>query len=120
MFLDYVKNNFPNIKTNFFGYKGSQPVWELILRGDNKIPISLNLSRKPHLKYYSSDRISQYLGNGSCLFVDINSNLDDLFNNDEVVFFDGMNLDDFGKKVDYYSKNHTEAKKIAKRMGKGS
>ena len=55
------------------------------------------------------------MGNGSCLFVDRNSNLDDLFNNDEVVFFDGMDLDDFGKKIDYYSKNHSEAKRIAKK-----
>ena len=116
VFLDHVNNNFPNIKTNFFGYKGNQPVWGADFEREiSKSPISLNLSRKPHLKYYSSDRISQYLGNGSCLFVDRNSNLDDLFNNDEVVFFDGMDLDDFGKKIDYYSKNHSEAKRIAKK-----
>ena len=116
LFLDHIKNNFPSIKTNFFGYSGIQPVWGVDFEREiSKSPISLNLSRMPHLKYYSSDRISQYLGNGSCLFVDKNSKLDDLFNENEVVFFDGTDLDDFGKKIDYYSKNHIEAKKIAKR-----
>ena len=116
VFLDHVNNNFPNIKTNFFGYKGSQPVWGAEFEREiSKSPISLNLSRKPHLKYYSSDRISQYLGNGSCLLVDKNSNLEDLFNNDEVVFFDGTDLNEFGEKIDYYSRNHIEAKRIAKK-----
>ena len=86
VFLDHIKKNFSKIKTNFFGYKGNQPVWGADFEREiSKSPISLNLSRKPHLKYYSSDRISQYLGNGSCLFVDRNS------------------------------KNHSEAKRIAKK-----
>ena len=115
-FLDFIIEKYPNIKTNFFGYKGRQPVW-----GDEfdneicKSPISLNLSRKPHIKYYSSDRIAQYLGNGSCLFVDINSKLNELFNDDEVVFFDSNNMDDFGKKIDYFSKNINKTKEIAKK-----
>ena len=115
-FLDFIIEKYPNIKTNFFGYKGRQPVWGNEF--DNEIcksPISLNLSRKPHIKYYSSDRIAQYLGNGSCIFVDINSKLNELFNNDEVVFFDSNNLDDFGKKIDYFSKNISKTKEIAKK-----
>ena len=49
------------------------------------------------------------------MFVDKNSNLEELFNNDEVVFFDGMDLNEFGEKIDYYSRNHIEAKRIAKK-----
>ena len=115
-FLDFIIEKYPNIETNFFGYKGRQPVWGNEF--DNEIcksPISLNLSRKPHIKYYSSDRIAQYLGNGSCLFVDMNSKLNELFNDDEVVFFDSNNLDDFGKKIDYFSKNISKTKEIAKK-----
>ena len=115
-FLDFIIEKYPNIKTNFFGYKGRQPVWGNEF--DNEIcksPISLNLSRKPHIKYYSSDRIAQYLGNGSCLFVDINSKLNELFNDDEVIFFDSNNLDSFGKKIDYFSKNISKTKEIAKK-----
>ena len=115
VFLEYIEKNHKSIKTNFFGYRGIQPVWGADFEREIiKSPISLNLSRKPNLKYYSSDRISQYLGNGSCLFVDINSKLEDLFTNEEVVFFDSMDLIDFGKKIDFYTRHIDEAKKIAK------
>ena len=115
-FLDFIIEKYPNIKTNFFGYKGRQPVWGNEFDDEIcKSPISLNLSRKPHIKYYSSDRIAQYLGNGSCLFVDINSKLNELFNDDEVIFFDSNDLDSFGKKIDYFSKNISKTKEIAKK-----
>ncbi len=115
-YLDYIIENYPEIKTNFFGHKGRQPIWGN--KFDNEVcksPLSLNLSRKPHIKYYSSDRLAQYLGNGSCLFVDINSKLNELFNKDEVVFYDSQDLIDFGKKISFYSKNHSIAKQIAKK-----
>ena len=115
VFLDFIEKNHSSIKTNFFGYNGTQPIWgSYFEREISKSPISLNLSRKPSLKYYSSDRISQYLGNGSCIFVDINSKLEDLFTNEEVVFFDSNDLVDFGKKIEYYSKHVDKAKRIAK------
>ncbi len=116
VYLDFIKNEYPEIKTNFFGYDNIQPVWGAEFEREiSKSPISLNLSRKPHLKYYSSDRISQYLGNGSCIFVDKNSQLEDLFANDEVVYFDSADLNDFGKKINYYVNNKDEAKRIAKK-----
>ena len=116
VYLDFIKSEYPEIKTNFFGYDNIQPVWGAEFEREiSKSPISLNLSRKPHLKYYSSDRISQYLGNGSCIFVDKNSQLEDLFSNDEVVYFDSADLNDFGKKINYYVDNKDEAKRIAKK-----
>ncbi|MDC3085929.1 glycosyltransferase [Pelagibacteraceae bacterium] len=115
VYLEFISNNYPEIRNNFFGYNGIQPVWGSVFENElSKSPISLNLSRKPNLKYYSSDRISQYLGNGSCIFVDKNSQLDDLFTNDEVVFFDSEDLTDFGKKISYYIANINETKRIAK------
>ena len=115
VYLDFIKNEFPEIKTNFFGYENIQPVWGAEFEREiSKSPISLNLSRKPHLKYYSSDRISQYLGNGSCIFVDKNSQLEDLFTNDEVIFFETDDLADFGKKISYYTSNKDETRRIAK------
>ena len=116
IYLDHIKINCPEIKTNFFGYKGKQPVWgSEFEREISKSPISLNLSRKPNLKYYSSDRISQYLGNGSCIFVDKNSRLEDLFSNDEVIFFDCEDLNEFEKKIKYHVNNIDVAKSIAKK-----
>ncbi len=116
VYLDHIKNNCPEIKTNFFGYNDVQPIWGAEFEREiSKSPISLNLSRKPNLKYYSSDRISQYLGNGSCVFVDKNSRLEDLFSDDEVVFFDSNDLNEFGKKIKHYVDNKDEAKRIAKK-----
>ena len=116
MLLDLITENYPEIKTNFFGYMGKQPVWGNNFENEiSKSPMSLNLSRKPYTKYYSSDRISQYLGNGSCIFVDINSKLNDLFTNDEVIFFNSNDLEEFGKKIEYYSNHINEVKKTAKK-----
>ncbi len=115
IYLDHIKSKCPEIKTNFFGYNNVQPIWGAEFEREiSKSPISLNLSRKPNLKYYSSDRISQYLGNGSCIFVDKNSQLDDLFTYDEVVFFETEDLTDFSKKISYYIANINEARRIAK------
>ncbi len=116
IYLDHIKNNCSEIKTNFFGYKGIQPVWGAEFEKEiSKSPISLNLSRKPNLKYYSSDRISQYLGNGSCIFVDKNSRLEDLFSNDEVIFFDSEDLNEFEKKIKFHVNNKDVAKRVAKK-----
>tara|TARA_A100001015_G_scaffold287225_1_gene356768 strand:+ start:181 stop:666 length:486 start_codon:yes stop_codon:yes gene_type:complete len=75
----------------------------------------LDISRKPHIKYYSSDRISQYMGNGSCVFIDINSGLNELFNDNEAVFFDSYDLDEFQRKILYYVENIQETRSIAKK-----
>ena len=116
VYLDFIRKNYPEIKTNFFGYNDVQPIWGAEFEREiSKSPISLNLSRKPNLKYYSSDRISQYLGNGSCIFVDIKSKLEDLFTKDEVIFFNSEDLNEFGKKIKYYLDNKDEVKRIAKR-----
>jgi len=90
-FLEKIQNAIPELKANFFGYKGKQPVWGSEFEKQLELsPMSLNLSRKPHIKYYSSDRIAQYLGNGSALFIDRISELEDLFTNNEVFFYEDI------------------------------
>ncbi len=116
IFLDHITKNYPKIKTNFYGYLGKQPVWGNEFEKElNKSPISLNLSRKPYLKFYSSDRISQYLGNGSCIFIDINSKLDELFTNEEVIFFDSNDVTSLGKKLHDALENIDNVRSIAKK-----
>ena len=116
VYLEFISNNYPEIRNNFFGYNGIQPVWGRVFENElSKSPISLNLSRKPYIKYYSSDRISQYLGNGSCLFVDINSKLEDLFTKEEVIFYDSNDIQGFGKKLYEALNNIDDVRNIAKR-----
>jgi len=107
-----IKEKLPMLRTNFFGIGNIHPVWGADFEKElSRSPMSLNLSRVPHLKYYSSDRLSQYLGNGSAVFIDYKSNLNDLFNNDEAIFYSSN--DELIKKIDYYSKNINKVKTIA-------
>ena len=58
----------------------------------NQAKMGLNLSRTNSVKYYTSNRISSLIGNGLMTFIDIKTQLDDFFYNDEVIFY--KNIDD--------------------------
>tara|TARA_B110000858_G_scaffold70281_1_gene81631 strand:- start:174 stop:1232 length:1059 start_codon:yes stop_codon:yes gene_type:complete len=110
--IHLVEEKLPKLRTNFFGIDDIQPVWGADFEKElSRCPMSLNLSRAPHLKYYSSDRIAQYLGNGSAIFIDYKSKLNDLFKEDEAIFYD--NDDELIEKIDYFSKKTNEVKNIA-------
>ena len=110
--MQQIQERLPNLKTNFFGINNIQPIWGADFEKElSRSPMSLNLSREPHLKYYSSDRISQYLGNGSAVFIDYKSKLNDLFNIDQAIFYNSN--DELIEKIDYYSQNINEVKNIA-------
>ena len=49
--------------------------------------MGLNLSRGKPIKYYSSDRIAQLMGNGLLTFIDQKTCYGDFFNNDEMIFY---------------------------------
>ena len=53
--------------------------------------MGLNLSRGQPVKYYSSDRIAQLLGNGLLTFVDIRTKFDHFFSNNQIVFYNDLN-----------------------------
>ena len=111
-FLLKIESTIPELKTNFFGFKNRQPVWGSEFEKQLKLsPMSLNLSRKPHLKYYSSDRIAQYLGNGSAVFVDRVSQLEDLFSNEEVFFYE--DIDGIIKLIKDLIMDFSHVKKVA-------
>ena len=91
-----------------------QPVWgdEFITCLSNS-KMGLNLSRGKPIKYYSSDRIAQLMGNGLLTFIDKQTKYDDFFKNDEMVFYN--NIDDLSEKIKKYSKDLKNMKKIAKK-----
>ena len=47
----------------------------------------MNLSQGKPLKYYSSDRIAQLMGNGIATLIDKKTRLNKLFTEKEVVFY---------------------------------
>ena len=113
-FLDKLLKKIHGIKHDFRGFKNIQPIWG---NDFNKALINskmgLNLSRGTPTKYYSSNRIASILGNGLLTFVDIKTELNDFFNNDEIIFYN--NIDDLASKIKFYSKNDKLRKRIAKK-----
>ena len=91
-----------------------QPIW-----GDDfknnlyNSKIALNLSQGKPLKYYSSDRIAQLMGNGIATLIDKKTQLDDLFSSNSAIFYNS--LDDLNIKLNKLIKNDALRNKIAKK-----
>ena len=91
-----------------------QPIWaEQFLEKISNSTMGLNLSRGKPVKYYSSDRIAQLVGNGLLTFIDDKTYLKEIFSKNEVIFY--KNIDDLAYKINKYKKDKSERKKLAKR-----
>ena len=114
----------PEMRCNYHGFDGKPEVFgvdfytalsqckmglNLSHMQTTKAPIRLATSEEKYL--YSSDRISQYLGNGLLTFTHSDNHLDVLFSEDEIVFFDGK--DDLAEKIRHYLSHDEERKRIA-------
>ena len=114
LFVNKLMTITKNIRFNIFGINNIQPVWS----DDFKVQISktkmgLNLSQGKPIKYYSSDRISQLIGNGLLTFIDVDTKLDHFFKKDEVIFY--KSLKDLSQKIIKYSLDNKLRAKIAKK-----
>ena len=102
-----------NINFDIYGMNNVQPIW-----GDNFLSkisnssMGLNLSRGKPMKYYSSDRIAQLLGNGLLTFIDKKTGFDDFLTKQHVVFYN--NIEDLTIKLSKYKRDVKERKLIAK------
>ena len=89
-----------------------QPIWgEQFLKRISNCYMGINLSRGKPIKYYSSDRIAQLLGNGLLTFINKKTYLSDFFTNKEMVFY--KDIDDLSYKINKYKKDVKIGKKIA-------
>ena len=113
-FIDKLIKKTPNIKYDLYGLKNIQPIWADNFKvAISKAKMGLNLSQGKSIKYYSSDRITQLIGNGLLTFIDKKTQLNDFFKNDEVIFYNS--LEDLAKKIIKYSNNDKLRRKIAKK-----
>ena len=102
-----------NIKFDFYGIEKNQPIW-----GDNfvqqlsKSKMALNLSRGKPIKYYSSDRLAQLMGNGLLTFIDAKTKYSDFFNKNELITY--SDFSDLNEKINRYKKNDKQRKSIAR------
>ena len=103
-----------NLKFDVYGMNNVQPVWaEQFLEKISNSYMGLNLSRGKPIKYYSSDRIAQLIGNGLLTFIDQRTYLSDFFSSKEIIFYKDIN--DLSYKLNKYKKDKKNGKKIAKK-----
>jgi len=102
-----------NIKFDLYGMNNKQPIWgDNFLKKISNSKMGLNLSRGVPVKYYSSDRLAQLIGNGLLTFIDKKTHYDDFFTNREMIFYN--NLDDLTEKIQKYKKNTKERISISR------
>ena len=113
-FLNNLVKKLNNINYDFYGLNNKEPIW-----GDNffqalkNSKMGLNLSRGEATKYYSSNRIATLMGNGLLTFIDKKTKFEDIFKSDEIILYE--NISDLKDKIEFYKKNNSLRKKIAKK-----
>ena len=112
-FLNKLVSVTPDIKFDIYGIKKIQPIWaDHYFKTIQNAKMGLNLSRGDAIKYYSSDRITQIIGNGLVCLIDEKTQYNNFFNSNEMVFY--KNVSDLSEKIIKISKDEKLRKKIAK------
>ena len=98
VFLENLLARTPNIKFDLYGIKKVQPIWaDHYFKTIANAKMGLNLSRGEAIKYYSSDRITQIIGNGLVCLIDEKTKYQDFFDKDEMVFY--KSISDLSEKI---------------------
>ena len=105
------KNN--NINFDIYGMNNIEPIWaNQFITSLSKSSMALNLSRGAPVKYYSSDRIAQLMGNGLLTFIDKKTHFGDFFSDKEIILYN--DIEDLSYKLNKYKKDIRHRKLIAK------
>ena len=87
-FIKSLINKCKNIRFDIFGMDNIQPIWaDQYFKNISNSKMGLNLSRGTPIKYYSSDRITQIIGNGLVTLIDEKTHYGDFFDDTEMVFY---------------------------------
>ena len=104
----------PDTKFDIYGLDKVQPIWaDHYFKTISNAKMGLNLSRGDTIKYYSSDRITQIVGNGLVCLIDEKTQYRDFFNDNEMVFY--KNTSDLSEKILKISRDDKRRKEIAKK-----
>jgi len=110
-FLEKLQNITLDVKFDIYGINKIQPIWaDHYFKTIYNCKMGLNLSRGNAIKYYSSDRITQIVGNGLVCLIDEKTKYNDFFDNDEMVFY--RNISDLSEKIKKISRDEKLRKKI--------
>ena len=114
IFINKVRNNNKNVIFDIYGMNNIQPIWgDTFINAISNSRMAINLSRGEPVKYYSSDRIAQLMGNGLLTFIHKNTFFNDFFSKNEMIFYNDIN--DLCYKINKYKKDDKMAKKIARK-----
>ena len=111
-FIENLMNKTKNVKFDVYGLKKVQPIWaDHYFKTIENSKMGLNLSRGEPIKYYSSDRITQIIGNGLVTLIDERTQYNNFFSKDEMVFY--KNINDLSEKIQKLSRDDKLRRKIA-------
>ena len=114
LFIEKLLKKTPDTKFDIYGMNKVQPIWaDHYFKTIGNAKMGLNLSRGETIKYYSSDRITQIIGNGLVCLIDENTQYRDFFNDKEMVFY--KNVNDLSEKILRISNDDKLRKEIAKK-----
>tara|TARA_B100000886_G_scaffold298737_1_gene227026 strand:+ start:2832 stop:4961 length:2130 start_codon:yes stop_codon:yes gene_type:complete len=97
-FLKNLTSKTPDVKFDLYGIGKIQPIWaDHYFKTISNAKMGLNLSRGEAIKYYSSDRITQIVGNGLACLIDEKTEYQNFFSNKEMIFY--KNVNDLAEKI---------------------
>ncbi len=112
IFLQKLIDITKDVKFEIYGLNKIQPIWaDHFYKTIASVKMGLNLSRGEPIKYYSSDRITQIIGNGLVTLIDEKTGYRDFFSDKEMVFY--KSLSDLSEKINKISRDEKLRKKIA-------
>tara|TARA_B100000886_G_scaffold339953_1_gene307116 strand:+ start:108 stop:2237 length:2130 start_codon:yes stop_codon:yes gene_type:complete len=113
-FLKNLTKKTPDVKFDLYGIDKIQPIWaDHYFKTISNAKMGLNLSRGEAIKYYSSDRITQIVGNGLVCLIDEKTQYRNFFNDKEMIFY--KNINDLSEKILEISSDDKKRKMIAKK-----
>ena len=113
-FINKLINKCNNVRFDIYGMNKVQPIWaDQYFKIISNSKMGLNLSRGEPIKYYSSDRITQIIGNGLVTLIDDKTFYRDFFNDDEMVFYKDLN--NLADKIQKISKDEKLRKLIGEK-----
>ena len=114
VFLNQLLKKTPNTKFDIYGIEKVQPIWaDHYFKTISNAKMGLNLSRGQAIKYYSSDRITQIVGNGLVCLIDEKTEYRNFFNDNEMIFY--KNVNDLSEKILKLSSDDKKRRSIAKK-----
>ena len=113
-FINQLIEMTPNVKFDVYGINKVQPIWaDSFYKSLSRSKMGINLSQGEPIKYYSSDRVAQLIGNGLLTFIDERTFYRNFFNDDELVFY--KNISDLSEKIIKYNFNEEIRVNMAKK-----